>query len=87
MSHNQPLTFSKMKIKSLAFTPHAATDFVADVLVQGRNPKPTVRNKDCKLVGGDPAFVVLDCEKIERGYESAGSPKQKSSATVYSLLF
>lgn len=63
-----------------------APDYIADVYVQNRNPKPTVRVTDnLKLMGGKPSFCVLCCTKLTRSFEG-GNPKHASSADCYDLV-
>jgi hypothetical protein len=47
-------------------------DFIADFLVQGNNPKPTVRNDKLSLVPRlNPTFVVMSCHQKERCFKSS----------------
>ena len=69
-----------MRLVDLFCHPEISADYVADVLVQGRNPKPTVRDKDCKLVGGNPTFVVLKVSKSVRNFQGNSNP---SAAIIY----
>jgi hypothetical protein len=47
-------------------------DFVADFLVQGNNPKPTIRNDKLRLIPWlKPTFVVMSCKQKERCFKSS----------------
>lgn len=49
-------------------------DFIADYLVQGNNPKPTIRNDKLRLVPRmKPTFVVMSCKQKERSFKSSES--------------
>ena len=63
----------------------ASPEFIADVIVQGKNPKPSVRDAHLKVVGGDPTFVVMRTRKIQLGYEG-GHPTHKSGTSVYNFV-
>lgn len=60
-------------------------DFIADVLTQEWNPKPTVRDIKLKLVGGSPKFTVMRYRKSESGFHG-GSSGRKSAVNVYDMV-
>ena len=77
-----------MKVVDLIWHRHPiiSPDYMADVLTQGRNPKPTVRDEKLKLVGGNPSFLVMRTSVLEKGFVG-GNPKKESSANVFNFVF
>lgn len=65
--------------------PGPSPEYIGDSLVQGRNPKPTVRGEDMKLHGGKPTFVLMRIGKHMRNFEDCNDDFN-SKAVVFDLV-